>query len=393
MKVKIDGLKPHPFNKRVFKDLSTEKFEAFKRDISLRGLKYPLEITPDNIIICGHQRWKAVKELGWEEVEVKILKGWTDDQLLEHMIKDNLLRRQLDEFEQVDCGKKLEEIYKGRQGGDRQTEDAKALRTNDLNGQLKGQTRDLVAQDLGLGNGKTWERLKEKVTTVRKYSPTIEKEIKDGKTNIKTVLREIKEDQREKEREEDEERVKTIGTPEEVFKHIKFSTIVIDPPWDWGDEGDINQLGRAKPDYATIPFDDLKKLPISNLTKGDAHIYLWITNRSLQKGFELLESWGFRYITCLTWCKPSFGMGNYFRGSTEQILFGVKGSLPLKRKDVGTWFSAVRGDGGHSSKPDAFYKMVESCSPGLYLDYFGRKKRDGWHVYGNGAVDDFIPTA
>ena len=59
-----------------------------------------------------------------------------------------------------------EKIYEGRVGGDRQTEDGKALRTNDLNGQLKGQTRDLVAQDLGLGNGKTWEKLKEKVTTV-----------------------------------------------------------------------------------------------------------------------------------------------------------------------------------------------------------------------------------
>ena len=174
MKVKIDGLKPHPFNKRVFKDLSTEKFEAFKRDISLRGLKYPLEITPDNIIICGHQRWKAVKDLGWEDVEVKILKGWTDDQLLEHMIKDNLLRRQLDEFEQVDCGKKLEEIYKGRQGGDRKSEE-ESSGTNDPLETSEGRTRDLVAQDLGLGNGKTWERLKEKVTTVRKYSPTIEK--------------------------------------------------------------------------------------------------------------------------------------------------------------------------------------------------------------------------
>ena len=141
-------------------------------------------------------------------------------------------------------------------------------------------------------------------------------------------------------------------------------------------------MGRAKPDYSTISFEDLKKLPIDNLTKKDAHIYLWITNRSLPKGFELLESWGFRYIVCLTWCKPSFGMGNYFRGSTEQILFGVKGSLPLKRKDVGTWFMAPRGKGGHSSKPEEFYKLVESCSPGLYLDYFGRDKRDGWYIHG-----------
>ena len=158
---------------------------------------------------------------------------------------------------------------------------------------------------------------------------------------------------------------------------------MIDPPWDWGDEGDINQLGRAKPDYATMSFEELKKLPIDKLTKKDSHIYLWITNRSLPKGFELLKEWGFRYITCLTWCKPSIGMGNYYRGSTEQILFGVKGSLGLKRKDVGTWFVANRPSRQHSAKPDEFYKLVESCSPGLYLDYFGRKERRGWQIWGS----------
>ena len=55
---------------------------------------------------------------------------------------------------------------KGRQGGDRKSEESS--RTNDRLDNPKGETRDLVAQDLGLGNGKTWERLKEKVTTVRK---------------------------------------------------------------------------------------------------------------------------------------------------------------------------------------------------------------------------------
>jgi hypothetical protein len=42
-----------------------------------------------------------------------------------------------------------------------------------------------------------------------------------------------------------------------------FKTIVIDPPRDWGDEEDVNQMGRAKPDYATIPYEDLLKYPDS----------------------------------------------------------------------------------------------------------------------------------
>ena len=85
-------------------------------------------------------------------------------------------------------------------------------------------------------------------------------------------------------------------------------------------------------------------------------------------------------ITCLTWVKPSIGVGNYFSGSTEQVLFAVKGSQPLKRKDVGTHFLANRGE-VHSAKPDEFYSLVESCSYAPFIDVFGRKERDGWSVW------------
>lgn len=167
-----------------------------------------------------------------------------------------------------------------------------------------------------------------------------------------------------------------------------FSTIVVDPPWDWGDEGDHNQFGRARPVYATMPIDELRTLPISRLADDDAHLYLWITNRSLPKGFTLLDAWGFRYITCLTWVKPHFGMGNYYRGQTEHVLFGVRGSLPLLRRNAGTVFSAARGPDGHSSKPDAFYDLVESCSPGPYLDIFGRRPRNKWLIWGENGLSE-----
>ena len=161
-----------------------------------------------------------------------------------------------------------------------------------------------------------------------------------------------------------------------------FTTIVIDPPWDWGDEGDVSQLGRARPKYATLPLNKIRELPVPSLADHDAHLYLWTTNRSLPKAFDLLDYWGFRYITCLTWAKPSMGMGNYFRGSSEHVLFGVRGSLPLLRKDVGTWFQAPRPDQQHSSKPPESFDLVESCSPGPYLEMFARSARLSWTTWG-----------
>lgn len=208
--------------------------------------------------------------------------------------------------------------------------------------------------------------------------------LKSGAVTKTQVKRKQKEKKREAKRKENAKKVAKVRTPNQMVRAgTKFSTIVIDPPWDWGDENDKDQLGRAKPDYKTMDIESLRKLPVDELADKDCHIYLWITNRSLPKGFDLLERWGFRYIVCLTWPKPSFGMGNYFRGQTEHVLFGVKGSLGLNRKNASTLLpSWKRGPNGHSSKPSEFNEFVESCSPGPYLEMFSRSNRKGWKQWG-----------
>lgn len=195
------------------------------------------------------------------------------------------------------------------------------------------------------------------------------------------LVREQKEAEREARRTENRAKVANVRTPTDLVGGAQFATIVIDPPWDWGDEGDVDQMGRARPQYETLSLEKLLALPVSKLADIDCHLYLWITNRSLPKGFQLIEAWGFRYVTCVTWVKPHFGMGNYFRGQTEHVLFGVKGSQQLKRKDQGTVLNAPRGN-EHSSKPEEFYSLVQSCSPGPYLEMFGRRKRRLWTIWG-----------
>jgi len=193
--------------------------------------------------------------------------------------------------------------------------------------------------------------------------------------NLKRLVNEAK---RQKERLSDKHSVKKV----DPIPDGPFSAISIDPPWDWGDEGDADQLGRARPTYKTMPFPEIKSLPIISRACPDCHLYLWITNRSLPKGFELLDTWGFRFIALLTWGKPYFGMGNYFRGQTEHIMFGVKGSLALQRHDVGTLFQFKRGN-DHSSKPDEIFELLATCSPEPRLEMFARKEHEGWVPWGN----------
>lgn len=199
------------------------------------------------------------------------------------------------------------------------------------------------------------------------------------------ALRIAKELERESKRQENAQHVASVITTDAI--PAEFTTIVIDPPWDWGDEGDVDQLGRARPTYATMSLSQLAALHIP--AADNSHIYLWITNRSLPKGFTLLDAWGFRYVTCLTWVKPHYGMGNYFRGQTEHLLFGVRGSLPLMRRDVGTVIHAPRGNDTHSSKPVEAYNLIETCSPGPYLDMFSRQERRGWFTWGEAGYASY----
>ena len=69
---------------------------------------------------------------------------------------------------------------------------------------------------------------------------TFEK-VKEGKKTIVEVKRERKEQAREERR--DENRAKVEQAEDPVSVGARFATIVMDPPWDWGDEGD--EIGRA----------------------------------------------------------------------------------------------------------------------------------------------------
>jgi len=140
-----------------------------------------------------------------------------------------------------------------------------------------------------------------------------------------------------------------------------FATLVIDPSW--------AELGRRT--------EVLWTLPIPAICAKNAHVYLCVTNKTLEQGFELLRLWGLRYASCLTWCKSSSEEEPYYHSSTEHILFGVRGNLELLRNDLGTWFQWPWGS-IHSEKPDRLYELLATCSPGPYAVLFSKKHRPGW---------------
>ena len=83
----------------------------------------------------------------------------------------------------------------------------------------------------------------------------------------------------------------------------------------------------------------------------------------------------------MTWGKDKIGIGKWLRAQTEHCILAVRGKPLFTGESSSTLLLAKRG--GHSEKPEEFYKLVEKTCHGRKLDYFARKKREGWDVYGD----------
>lgn len=354
----------------LFPMMDSDDYQSLLADIKANGLLEPIW-TYQGKIIDGRNRYKACCE---SDVTPQFREWNGQGSLVSFVVGLNLNRRHLTSGQRamvaLDVEKHLAEEAKQRQGA---RTDLTLSKHFDNVGSASSQSAKIA------GTNQQYVLDAKKIVA---KAPELREAVLNGSLTIPQAKRQIQEQAREERRDENRQEIAQAKTIEDVLGTAKFSTIAIDPPWDWGDEGDVDQLGRAKPTYGTMSIEQLLDLPIGQYADEHCHLYLWITNRSLPKGFRLLETWGFRYVTCITWVKPSFGMGNYFRGQTEHLLFGVRGSQMLKRKDVGTVFHAPRGPKGHSSKPVEVYPLIESCSPGPYLELFARSQRPDWTSWG-----------
>lgn len=139
-------------------------------------------------------------------------------------------------------------------------------------------------------------------------------------------------------------------------------------------------------------------LPVARAAAKNAHLYLWVPNALLPEGLSVMSAWGFRYVSNIVWAKrrkdggpDGRGVGFYFRNVTELLLFGVRGSMRTLgpgRSQVNMIETRKRE---HSRKPDEQYDLIESCSPGPYLEMFARHPNPGWVGWGDESAEETLP--
>jgi N6-adenosine-specific RNA methylase IME4 len=176
----------------------------------------------------------------------------------------------------------------------------------------------------------------------------------------------------------------------------QFATVLADPPWRFQ-----NRTGKMAPEhrrlsrYGTMSLADIMELPVAQIVRPRAHLYLWVPNALIVDGFEVMRRWGFTYKTNIVWYKTrkdggpdGRGVGFYFRNVTEILLFGIRGANNRTLKPGRTQTNIiVSRKREHSRKPEEQYRIIERCSPGPYLEMFARHEREGWTQWGNEAPE------
>lgn len=175
--------------------------------------------------------------------------------------------------------------------------------------------------------------------------------------------------------------------PEVPAPEGTYRAITLDPPWPIEKIERLERTNQEDLDYQTMSLPEIGALPVADLAdQAGCHVYLWVTHRFLPAGLDLLAGWGARYQCVMTWVK-NVGITPFsWMYSTEHVLFGRIGSLPLERNGLRLDFAAPVQ--GHSRKPDVFYERVCQASPGPRLAMFERGQRDGFEVWGDEVIAD-----
>lgn len=146
-KIKIADLVPHPMNTYYFDDISGDGWNDLLQSIRTSGVTNAITVTKEGVIISGHQRVRACRLLGIEEIPVYEVE-YTEEELKKHkdvkdLIESNLKQRVPGNSNPVKLGRCfafLEEYYNIGHGGDR--------KSSGNNHRLK--TQSDIANDVGI---------------------------------------------------------------------------------------------------------------------------------------------------------------------------------------------------------------------------------------------------
>jgi hypothetical protein len=385
-------------NYQLLPKLSEEDYQRLRADIAERGIMVPVEVDEDGNILDGHHRMAIAQELGIKCPTI-VRRDMAEHDKRIHAVMLNLARRQLTGPQKVLLGRRIEPDIAARAAARRaqaegQPRGTKSSLPDSCPEENQGkETRDEVAEVVGLGSGRTYERNKkvmDQAEEMAKESPEIAEVLaaaERGEAEMGDVRKALGRAERQKaeERQVAEERDE-IDPP--IIKSASAS--------DWLaslDEGSADLL-ITDPPYAT-DVDDIEDfarhwVPLAMSAvkpTGRAYICTGAYPEELRAYLSvLLEQTGFTVANVLAWHYPDT-LGPTPKldyKSTWQAIFHIRGAeagpldspLMVEQTTVQTFNmnSGITGGRRHAwQKPDGLAERLirHSTKPGdLVIDPF-----------------------
>ena len=165
VRVEVDKLKPHPINSTIY-DFDEEQHNDLKQSIEINGLLEPITIDNNNLVMSGHRRLHAIKDLGWVDVDCRLSSFHNP---IISIIELNRYRKKTTK-ELLRESELLKEEYKKFNGQGKR---------NDLNGVGKNHTIVNVSNHLGVSTTKL-----KKLKSIQHYEPQLLDKIDVGLISV-----------------------------------------------------------------------------------------------------------------------------------------------------------------------------------------------------------------
>jgi len=167
-----------------------------------------------------------------------------------------------------------------------------------------------------------------------------------------------------------------------------YDIIYADPPWDYNNKKLLTN-GKSTRDvkfhYPTVVLNELKCLPINNISNTNCLLFMWSSSPHLNQAIALGETWGFKYSTvAFVWNKINPVIGHYTMSSCELCLVFKKGKIPSPRGSQNERQFLQELKSKHSCKPHEIRDRISQMFPTQKkIELFARHKTKNWDYWGN----------
>jgi len=346
---------------QILPPLSPEEYAALKADIAARGVMVPVEVDETGATLDGHHRQRACQELGIEPPTV-VRSGLSDAAKCEHVLKMNLLRRNLGPIAWAEAFRRLAAVR-----GARLERGARNDRTS--------ATVAEVAAELGVAPRTARYRLHLADALVDR--PELAAAVDAGDLPAQRALSTARADA-----------IAALSRAPRL-PDGRYEVLLADPPWRF-DKGAVasRAIERIYPtlELAEIcDYEDADGRRIVDLAADAAVLFLWVPSAMLLEAVPaVLEAWDFSYRTHWIWCKDRAGMGYWARNQHEDLIVAARGAMrpPPEGLRPSSVMHAPRTD--HSHKPVEVYQRIETMWPdAAWVELFARSSRPGWASFGD----------